>query len=162
MRLEDARQHIAGDAVAVVADDDRHPRLGSTILVFFRSRTVCRHGNRDLARAGESSVLEHVEEDFAELVTKRQRRDGAVGTLELPADRILATAALSHGLEADDISHDGRNVRRLGRSSLVRRGPVPAEGARDLVEPVDLGENPIHVLLEHAIEVHTPVGAGAA
>src|SRR4029079_15199418 len=47
-------------------------------------------------------------------------------------------------------------------SSLVRRGAVTAEGARDLVESIDLGENLVDVLLEHAVEIDTLVGARSA
>src|SRR4029079_1390811 len=47
-------------------------------------------------------------------------------------------------------------------SSLVRRGAVTAEGARDLVEAIDLGENLVDVLLEHAVEIDAFVGARSA
>ena len=48
-----------------------------------------------------------------------------------------------------------------GPGALVGRGAVPAERARDLVEPVDLGENLIDVVVEHAIEIDARVGARA-
>ena len=49
----------------------------------------------------------------------------------------------------------------LGAGALVGRGAVPAERARDLVEPVDLGENLVDVLVEDAIEVDALVGPRA-
>src|SRR4029079_9368739 len=46
-------------------------------------------------------------------------------------------------------------------SALVRSRPVTTERARNLVEPIDLGEDLIHILVEHAIEIDSRVGARA-
>ena len=66
---------------------------------------------------------------------------------------------LAKGLQRDDVVQDRRDVGLNRRCVRFRRSAVPAEGARDLVEPVNLGENARNILFEHAVEVRTPVRA---
>ena len=73
----------------------------------------------------------------------------------------LKIALLTHALERHDFAHDRRDVHRTGDGPLFRRRAVATERSRDLVEPVDLGEDLIDVLLEHAVEVHALVVARA-
>ena len=81
---------------------------------------------------------------------------GLLGTLDVPFHLPFA-----HALELRDIADDGSDVDRVPGRALGRSRPVAAEGARDLVEAIDLRENPTDVLVEHAFVVDSPITVGA-
>src|SRR5689334_1709672 len=141
VRLEDAWKYLGGNTVAVVADTDLDAAIAA-----IGSEAVLADGDRDLARAGEACILEDVEQDFAQFLPRRQRLHGNVGAVDFPANGVRVVVrclAFAHRLEGDDIADHGRHVRRLWPCSLVRRRAVPAERARDLIQPVDLGEDAV-------------------
>src|SRR6478752_7534378 len=144
VRLEDLRQHVVGNADAIVADDDLHTTIGANDV------------DVDVSRLREAGVLEDVQQYFAELVTARDRDGAVVGAGNAPRDLILA-----HSLQLDDVAHDLRNIDRRARRPFCRRRAVTTERARDLVEPIDLRQNPAHVLVQHTLVIHAPIAMRA-
>ena len=150
VRLEDSRQHVGGNALPVVAHDDADTRVRSPTSADATrdatSRCACRAFSSTLSSTSLSSS------------PRASAIDRHVDALLAP----LEIALLAHALERHDFAHDRRDVDGRRAPTLLRRRAVAAERARDLVEPIDLGENLIDVLLEHAIEVDARVGARAS
>src|ERR1700694_5593141 len=97
-----------------------------------------------MASAGEPRVLEHIEQHVTHLVLLCHRPRRAVRSANLPLHYTI-----SHLLQANDVLYHRGEIDINSGRQISGCASIAAEWARDLVEPVDLRQNPFDVVVEH-------------
>ena len=82
-------------------------------------------------------IFHDVEQDFAKLVGTSDRHRARAAVIQFPLD-----IGFAESLECNHVARDGDDVRCFARWLRLGAGSEFGEGAGDLIQPIDLGENP--------------------
>ena len=149
VRVEKWGSKILGNtssAMPVPSSVTRDLHRGRAVL-----QSIVAHLAFTSARSCESCILEQVEQHFRSS-SPRAIADELVLHVAAPRRRLRRTAPVSPRRARSRRRPSARPARSSGTA-------IPAEHSRDLVQPVDLGEDARHVLIEHSLVVGPPARA---